>query len=152
MAGFYCESLPALSEPARRRVRFSAGRCFLGYQGSGHAEAHAPICQRIAFALQQDGIYVIDNNGSGLRRIWSQGNTMYPVDWSPDGSKFAFMACCGTDKGIFVMDSNGSDVTRLIGHEFAGEGCGDVLNICGVYSPTWSPDGHRLRLLTGRAM
>jgi len=88
VAGFYCESLPALSEPARRRVRFSAGRCFLGYQGAGHAEAHAPICQRIAFALQQDGIYVIDNNGSGLRRIWSQGNTMlYPVDWSRTGRR-----------------------------------------------------------------
>ena len=53
------------------------------------------------------------------------------------------MACSGTDKGIFVMDSSGSDVTRLIGHEFAGEGCGDTLNICGVYSPT-SPDGQQL--------
>ena len=90
MAGFYCESLPALSEPARRRVRFSAGRCFLGYRGAGHAEA--------------------------MRQ--------FPA--------------------IAVMDSNGSDVTRLIGHEFAGEGCGDVLNICGVDSPTWSPDGQQV--------
>ena len=67
------------------------------------------------------------------------------ANWSPDGSGIAFMACCGTDKGICVMDSNGSDVTRLIGHEFAGEGCGDVLTICGVHSPTWSPDGQQVR-------
>jgi hypothetical protein len=25
-----------------------------------------------------------------------------------------------------------------------GEGCEDVLNICGVYSPTWSPEGQRV--------
>ena len=62
------------------------------------------------------------------------------------------MACCGTDKGIFVMDSNGSDVTRLIGHEFAGEGCGDVLNLRSLLSHVGRPTDSRLRLLTGRAM
>jgi Tol biopolymer transport system component len=109
--------------------------------------AWSPDGRRLAFARQLDGVYVINVDGSGLRKIWSRGTTSYPsypVDWSPDGSKIAFMDCCGTDTGIFVIDSNGSDVTRLIGHEFAGPGCKDVMDTCGVYSPTWSPDGQQI--------
>jgi Tol biopolymer transport system component len=105
--------------------------------------AWSPDRQRLAFVRQPE-IYVVNVDGSGLRRIWSQGSTWRPVDWSPDGSKIAFMACCGTDKGIFVMTSDGSDVTRLVGHESAGAGCGDPGNFCGVESPTWSPDGQQI--------
>ena len=104
--------------------------------------AWSPDRQRLAFVRQPE-IYVVNVDGSGLRRIWSQGSTWGPVDWSPDGSKIAFMACCGTDKGIFVMNSDGSDVTRLVGHEFAGPGC-DGPYFCGVESPTWSPDGQQI--------
>jgi Tol biopolymer transport system component len=105
--------------------------------------AWSPDRQRLAFVRQPE-IYVVNVDGSGLRRIWSQGRTWGPVDWSPDGSKIAFMACCGTDKGIFVMNSDGSDVTRLVGHEFANPGCDDPGNACGVESPTWSPDGQQI--------
>jgi Tol biopolymer transport system component len=105
--------------------------------------AWSPDRQRLAFVRQPE-IYVVNADGSGLRRIWSEGQTWGPVDWSPDGSKIAFMACCGTDKGIFVMNSDGSDLTRLIGHESAGQGCGDPGSFCGVDSPTWSPDGQQI--------
>jgi Tol biopolymer transport system component len=109
--------------------------------------AWSPDRQRLAFVRQPE-IYVVNVDGSGLRRIWSQGRTWGPVDWSPDGSKIAFMACCGTDKGIFVMNSDGSDVTRLVGHEFANPGCDDPGNACGVESPTWSPDGQQIAFVS----
>jgi Tol biopolymer transport system component len=108
--------------------------------------AWSPDRGRLAF-VNQPAIYVVNVDGSGLRRIWSQVYTSGPVDWSPDGSKVAFMTCCGTDKGIFVMNSDGSEVTRLIEHESVGPGC-DGNDGCGVESPTWSPDGQQIAFLS----
>jgi len=95
--------------------------------------AWSPGGRRLAFVRQPEGIYVVNVDGSGLRRIWSEGLISGPIDWSPDGAKLAFRAY-GTDKGIFVMNSDGSGVTRLIDHESAGPGCGG--DDCGVESPT----------------
>lgn len=70
--------------------------------------AWSPDGRRLAFVRQPEGIYFVNVDGSGLRRIWSRGPTWGPVDWSPDGSKLVFMTCCGTDEGIFIMNSDGS--------------------------------------------
>ena len=40
--------------------------------------AWSPDGQRLAFVRQPDGIYVVNVDGSGLRRIWSQGLTIVP--------------------------------------------------------------------------
>jgi Tol biopolymer transport system component len=109
--------------------------------------AWSPGGRRLAFVRQPEGIYVVNVDGSSLRRIWSEGLTWGPIDWSPDGSKLAFMVCCGTDKGIFVMNSDGSGVTRLIDHESAGPTCIGS-DSCGVESPTWSPNGQQIAFLS----
>jgi uncharacterized repeat protein (TIGR01451 family) len=59
--------------------------------------------------------------------------------WSPDGSKIAFASnrdrfgsSCGGNMEIYVMDADGTDVTRITTAPYS-----DV-------QPTWSPDGSRL--------
>ncbi len=55
-------------------------------------------------------------------------------DWSPDGSKFAFVAYSNGDNQIAVLDVKSSDVERRIS-------LGDV---GAVSSVAWSPDGNSL--------
>jgi Tol biopolymer transport system component len=60
-------------------------------------------------------------------------------DWSPDGSKFAFVAYADGDNEIAVLDVHSSDIERRIS-------LGDV---GAVSSVAWSPDGKTL-LIAGQ--
>ncbi len=98
-----------------------------GYDGEG---SWSPDGDRIAYA-GDDGIYVMDADGSNKRRLmpgpWTQ-----PV-WSPDGRKIAY------DDGyfeIFVVDAADGRATRLT-HRRQPE-----------RAPTWSPDGKRIAFLS----
>jgi hypothetical protein len=53
------------------------------------------------------------------------GNHLYRLAWSLDGSRFTF----DTDDGIWVVESDGSELRMVIRHG---------------HDPTWSPDGSRL--------
>jgi TolB protein len=71
-------------------------------------------------------IYVINADGSGLRRLT---DGMDPA-WSPDGTKVAF-ARWRDPRGIYVIDEDGSNETLLFGWSQAK-------------APAWSPDGRRI--------
>ena len=104
--------------------------------------AWSPDRRSLAFVRQPE-VFVVSVDGSGLRRIWNQGRTWGPIDWSRDGSKIVFASFGSADSGIFVMNSDGSELTRLISHESAGPGCGGG-DFCSVESPASSPDGRRI--------
>jgi Tol biopolymer transport system component len=71
-------------------------------------------------------IYVINADGSGLRRLT---DGMDPA-WSPDGTRVAF-ARWRDPRGIYVIDEDGSNETLLFGWSQAK-------------APAWSPDGSRI--------
>jgi len=71
-------------------------------------------------------IYVINADGSGLRRLT---DGMEPA-WSPDGKKVAF-GRWRDPRGIYVIDEDGSNETLVFGW-VAAKG------------PAWSPDGSRI--------
>jgi Tol biopolymer transport system component/protocatechuate 3,4-dioxygenase beta subunit len=83
---------------------------------------------RIAFSSDRDGndeIYVMNANGTDLRRLTNnQAKDWFPT-WSPNGQQITFMS----DFNIYVMNADGSELTRL-----TNQG----LN----WFPIWSPTGH----------
>lgn len=104
----------------------------------------SPGGRTLAYSL--DGISVVDVDGRHDRVIRTPPELIdYDTAWSPDGSRIAFTEGLGLGGGarcahshqarLFVMKSNGTNVTRLTtsGDNFA---------------PTWSPDGKKIAFLT----
>ncbi len=114
---------------------------------SGAAPAWSADGARLAFNSSDDGndeIYVVNADGSALTQLTftsaPTGQTVgmtFP-SWSPDGSRIAFQN--NFDRRIYVMDSDGSNVTALTNNPGGGID----------YVPAWSPDGARLAFTSTR--
>ena len=85
---------------------------------------------KIAFLSDRDGnweIYVMNDDGSGQRRLTNNTDTDVSPSWSPDGKKIAFASDRDGNREIYVMNADGSGQTRLTNNTDT-----DV-------SPSWSP-------------
>ena len=102
------------------KIAFSRDR---GRQGDGDAE-----------------IYTIKADGSHLMRLTNNSVDDTQPDWSPDGTKIAFVS--GVNKGnnleIYTMNADGTEQTRL-----TNDPHGDRV-------PVWSPDGTKIAFASVR--
>lgn len=101
--------------------------------------AWSPDGQKIAFVRDpfEDGIYVMNADGSGLTKVADDG--LKPA-WSPDGTKIAFWAQA-PPRGfaeIYVIDADGSGLTNVSNDPSASD-----------IQPAWSPDGTRIAFAKG---
>jgi TolB protein len=89
--------------------------------------AFSPNGKRIAFARLGSGVFSINPDGTGLRRLTSGPRDIYPV-WSPDGKRIAFLRPFRTEWRLYVMSATGAGLRRLPLAPPAGR-------------PTWTPNG-----------
>ena len=78
-------------------------------------------------------IYVMHSDGSDPTNLTNNPADDSWPDWSPDGSKIAFVSKRNGGQDIYAMNANGSNVTRLTFNS----------SFSSVF-PDWSPDGTRI--------
>jgi Tol biopolymer transport system component/serine/threonine protein kinase/tetratricopeptide (TPR) repeat protein len=96
---------------------------------------YSPDGTRIAFASNRDGateIYVMQADGSGVRRLTFNTTEDDCPAWSHDGRKIAFQSRRDGQMEVYVMDADGSNQRNLTNSP--GEDT----------RPAWSPDDRRI--------
>jgi Tol biopolymer transport system component len=105
---------------------------------------------KFAFTSERDGypeIYVINVDGRGLIKLSNNITPKYNPAWSPDGSKIAFGSNDKDTAGIYIMDADGSNPTKLIDTKEISvydQANPDLRFTTGCCHPIWSPDGQKI--------
>jgi TolB protein len=103
--------------------------------------AFSPDGKRITFASNRDGnveIYVMNVDGSNLRRLTNHPAGDVAPTWSPSGTQIAFTSDRAGQPQIYYMNADGTGVTRLT----TGESYAD--------RATWSPAPYNEVAFTAR--
>jgi TolB protein len=88
----------------------------------GNTEAHnflpawSPDGSKLAFMSNRDGnpeIYVINRDGSGLRRITNHPNADVTPTWSPTGTQIAFTSDRGGTPQVYIVNVDGTGLLRI---------------------------------------
>jgi dipeptidyl aminopeptidase/acylaminoacyl peptidase len=76
------------------------------------APAFSPDGKRFAFAQLGAGIFSMNLDGTGLRRLTANGRDSFPA-WSPDGKQIAFVRPSANGWEVHVMSASGAGERRL---------------------------------------
>ena len=118
-----------------------SARVQLTTQAAGSADrapVFSPDGSRIAFVSDRAGgfpeLYVMDADGSNVRRLTANDAIDGNPSWSPDGTRLVFERCCvngGSD--LYAIDVATRAEANLTNSSTQQE-----------FDPTWSPDGTRI--------
>jgi TolB protein len=109
------------------------------FKGSNSAPAWSPDGSRLAVSLSRDGgsqLYLVNPDGSGVRRLMSSGGIDTEPVFSPDGQSIYFTSDRGGSPQIYRMPVSGGNPQRVT---FEG-----TYNV----SPRISPDGKVLAYIS----
>jgi len=93
----------------------------------------APDGLKLAFG-RNEGLYVVNSDGTGGRAIPTNGSNAYDAAWSPDGATIA-LSCVNSD--VCAVKPDGTGLAQLTQNPPNPQGLG-------LTTPAWSPDGSRI--------
>ncbi|MBI5207576.1 MAG: PD40 domain-containing protein [Candidatus Firestonebacteria bacterium] len=83
-------------------------------------------------------IFIMNEDGTELKRLTYNDANDYRPSWSPDGSRIVYHTLFDKNYEIFVMDSDGTNMKNLSRNEAYD------------FEPAWAPDGTRLSFTSDR--
>jgi TolB protein len=120
-----------------------------GPRGAVNVEpAISPDGKKIAFSSTRSGnpmIYIMDIDGTNVKRLTFAGQYNSSPSWSPDGKKLAF---AGQDKDhfdVFTVGVDGTDMQRLTSAR------GVSGRMSNNEDPSFSPDGRHILFTSNRS-
>ena len=123
-----------MEEPAKGCVAASGQAC------QNYLPVFSPDGQQLAFASSRDGnpeIYVMNRDGSNLRRVTHNPAVDFTPTWSPSGTQIAFLSDRSGSPQIYTMSPDGTGVRRVSFESYADR-------------PTWSPAPYNEIAFTAR--
>jgi len=126
----------ALTTGSSRNMRpaWSPDGSTIAFMSDRHAEFNLSLMGTEEGDLE---IYLMDRDGSNIRRLTEFAGTALSPAWSPDGQRIAFHGRGDGNSNIYVMNAAGSNQRRLT-NEPRVDG-----------RPTWSPDGREIAFNCG---
>jgi TolB protein len=109
---------------------------------NNYLPAWSPDGGKLAFMSSRDGnpeIYIINRDGSGLRRLTTHPNADVTPTWSPTGTQIAFTSDRTGQPQIWIVNVDGTGLQRISN------------NVSYADRPTWSPAPHNEIAFTGRS-
>ena len=76
----------------------------------------SPDGSKVAFTSNRDGnpeIYVVNRDGSGLRRLTNQPSIDVTPTWSPTGNQIAFTSERAGTPQVYIMNADGTGIRRI---------------------------------------
>jgi WD40 repeat protein len=95
---------------------------------AGSEASWSPVSRQLVYT-PGDGIWVVNDDGSGKRRLANAGSQ---ASWSPDGRRLVFIS----GGGLRIVNLDGTGASLVAGTADARQ-------------PRWSPDGSRLAYVNG---
>jgi TolB protein len=110
--------------------------------GASSGRSAEPAVRELVFIRGEPAtseIYVMREDGTGLRRLTRNRASDYSPSWSPDGTRILFTSNRDGDDELFVMDADGRNVRQLTRNRRQDQ------------TPQWSPDSEWIAFASDRA-
>jgi TolB protein len=110
----------------------------IGCGATGNNGNNIPLDGRgggvIAFSINENDIYSINGDGTGLLQLTNRPGPDSGPGWSPDGNKIAFYSQINSKTwSLFIMNADGSNIKRITFDSNVNDN-----------QPSWTPDGRIL--------